>query len=68
MGCRGTDRALVLLKAGRREFTDAATFGASGTVISARHRSTPSRIAAMTSLAELRAAVSHSTSALLDEN
>jgi len=68
MGCRGSDKAPVLQKAGRRKFTDAATFGASGTVISARHRSTPSRMAAMTSPAERRAAVSHSTGALLDEN
>jgi hypothetical protein len=42
--------------------------GAGGAVIIAHDRSTPSRMAAMTSPAERRAAASHSTTALLDEN
>jgi hypothetical protein len=68
MGCRGTDRAPILQKAGRRESIDAATLEAVAAFMKASHRSTPSRIAAMTSQAERSATASHSIGALLDEN
>jgi hypothetical protein len=70
MGCRSTDQALVLPTAGRGEFTDAAAFRderhghqdepSFPNVTHGRHD--------FSGGAERRAAVSHSTSALLDED